>query len=145
MVKCYLCEKSVEGQRTFACRRCRKSPLCPEHLDSEYKVCSGCAAEERIRLYNNLLNQERSVKGFLRFTQFIFILSALFFAGDRLFSAYMPEFLKENIVEYVYYWGGTAVVGMAFCSMVILSQKQKIKAVQDKIQSHTLHSRYMFR
>jgi hypothetical protein len=34
---------------------------------------------------------------------------------------------------------------MAFCYLLILSQKQKMKEVQDKIQSHKTDSRYMFR
>lgn len=146
VVTCHLCEKSLERQRSFVCKRCKKSPFCLEHMDSEYKICSGCAAEERIRLYNDIRRQEKSVKGFLRFTQFVFILAAMFFAFDRLVNEHIPEFLKGSIFfEYAFYFGGAAVAGMALCYVIILSQKQKMKEVENKIQSHKGDSRYMFR
>jgi hypothetical protein len=146
VLRCLLCEKPVENQRFFTCRRCKKSPFCLEHLDQEYKVCTGCAAEERVRLYRDIVRQERSVKGFLRFTQFVFMLAAMFFAFDRLANEYVPVFLKESFFfEYVFYWGGAAVVGMALCYLIIFSQKQKIREVEDKIQSHKVDARYLFR
>jgi len=145
-VKCLICEKPLESQKSFACKRCKKKPVCFEHLDREYKVCLGCAAEERMRVYRDLLGQERSLKGFFRFTQFVLFLSILFFAADRFYHEYVPEFLRGSIFfEYVYYLGGTAMTGMVLCSVLILSQKQKMKEVQDKIQSHKTDSRYMFR
>ncbi len=146
VVKCLLCEKSLETRRSFACGRCKKSPFCLEHLDSEYRVCSGCAAEKRIELYHAIMMQGKSVKGFLRFTQFMFMLAAVFFVFDRLVNEHIPEFLKGSIFfDYVFYWGGAAVAGMALCYVIILSQRQKMKEVEDKIHSHKVHSRYLFR
>ena len=147
-VKCLICEKSIESQKTFTCRRCRKSPFCFEHLDREYKVCSGCAAEERIRAYRALVGQERSLRGFLRFTQFVVVFALLFFVFDRFFSEEIPESLKSNIFfEYdlYLYFGGVALAGMVFCYMLILSQKQKMKEVRDKIDGHKTDSKYIFR
>jgi ribosomal protein L37E len=145
-VKCLICDKSLESRKTFTCRKCGKSPFCFEHLDREYKACSGCAAEERMRVYRNLVSQERSLRGFLRFTQFIFILAVLFFAVDRFFNEQIPEFLKGSVFfAYVFFWGGAALFGMVLCYALILSQKQKMKEVQLKIQSHKMDSRYMFR
>lgn len=145
-VKCLICEKPLESQNIFACRKCRKSPFCFDHLDREYKVCPGCAVEERMKVCRDLLGQERSLKGFFRFTQFVLFLSILFFAADRFYHEYIPEFIRGSIFfEYVYYLGGAAVTGMVLCYVLILSQKQKMKEVQDKIQSHKTDSRYMFR
>jgi ribosomal protein L37E len=144
--KCLICEKPIEGQKTFTCRRCSKSPFCLDHLDREYKMCSGCGAEERIRVYGYLVSQERSLRGFLRFSQFVFVLAVLFFAFNRFFDEHIPDFLKGSVFfEYALYLGGAAAGGMAFCYLLILSQKQKMKEVQDKIQSHKTDSRYMFR
>jgi hypothetical protein len=39
LVKCLICDKSLENGGTFTCKRCRKSPFCLEHLDPEYKIC----------------------------------------------------------------------------------------------------------
>ena len=147
-VKCIICEKSLESQKTFTCRRCKKSPLCFEHLDREYRVCSGCAAEERIRTYRDLVGQERSLRGFLRFTQFVFVLAVLLFALDRFFYEYIPESLKSSIffeADLYLYFGVVALVGMVICYVFIFSQKQKMKEVRDKIDVHKADSKYMFR
>jgi ribosomal protein L37E len=146
LVQCRLCETTVESQKTFACRRCGVSPFCLDHLDRELKVCSGCAAEERIRRYGDMVRQGKNVRGFLRFTQFVFMLAAMFFVSDSLFHEHLPEFLKESIfLEYVLYWGGAAVAGMVFCYIIVVSQKQKMIEVEDKIHSHKDRSRYRFR
>lgn len=147
-VTCLICEKPLESQKAFTCRRCRKSPFCFEHLDREYKVCLGCAAEERMRGYRALVGQERSLKVFFRFTQFVVVLALFMFAFDRFFSDQIPESLKSNIfLEYdlYLYFGGAALAGMVFCYVLILSQKQKMKEVQDKIDGHKTDSKYMFR
>ena len=145
-VKCLVCEKTAEPQKMFMCRSCRKSPFCFEHLDGEYRICSGCAAEKRITLYHDLLVQERSVRGFLRFTQFIVVLAVFFFSFDRFFHEYIPDFVKGSVFfEYVFYWGGAAVAAMGLCYVIIVSQKQRMRDVDDKIQSHRAHSRYLFR
>ncbi len=148
VVKCLICEKSIESQNTFTCKRCRKASLCFDHLDREFRLCSGCAAEERIRVYNNLIGQERSLRGFLRFTQFVFVLALLLFALDRFFYEYAPDFLKTNVFferDLYLYFGAAAAVGMAFCYALIIPQKQKMKEIKEKIQRHKTDSRYMFR
>lgn len=145
-VQCLICEKFTEKEQTFICRKCRKSPLCFEHLDNEYRSCSGCAAEERMKLHKNLMREEVSVRSFLRLTQFIFILIAIFFVIRRLFYEHVPDFLKVNIFfEYLFLWGGVALSGMALCYIMLLSQRQKIKEVEDKIQSHKVYSQYIHR
>lgn len=141
--KCEICGKIAEASRSFACRRCRKSPLCLDHLDSEYRVCSGCAAEERISLYNNLLRQGRSVRGFLRLTEFLFVLAVMFFVAKEFFWEQLPEFIKGNVVfDYVFLWGGAAIAGMVLGFIVIRSQKGRLKEVGDKIEDHKARSRF---
>jgi hypothetical protein len=92
------------------------------------------------------MNQGKSLRGFLRFAQFVFVLAALFFVFDRFFGEYIPEFLQGSIFfEYVFFWGGAAVVAMVLCYLITISQEHKIKEIGDKIQSHKTDSRYMFR
>lgn len=145
-VKCLICDRLAESGKTFTCRKCRKSPFCFEHLDPEYKICSGCAVEERIRLSNSLLRQEKGVRGFLRLSQFILLMAIIFLAAAKLFHEHVPEFIRENIFfEYVYVWGAAAAVGIILCYIVIASQKQKIKEIEGKIRDHKAYSRYTFR
>lgn len=145
-VKCIICEKLTESQKTFTCRRCKKSPFCFEHMDSEYRVCSGCAAEERMKLYDSLTRQEGSIKGFLRLMQFILVITVIFFGAKKFFYELVPEFLKVNIlVEHLFLWGGMALGGMLLCYVLILSQRQKIREIEEKIQDHKTYSRYLHR
>lgn len=101
-----------------------------------------------MRGYRALVGQERSLKGFFRFTQFVVVLALLLFVFDRFFSDQMPESLKSNIfLEYdlCLYFGGVALAGMVFCYVLILSQKKKMKEVKDKIDGHKTDLKYMFR
>jgi ribosomal protein L37E len=145
-VKCVICEKDTEPRKSFVCRRCGKSPFCLEHLDSELKICSGCAAEERIRLYNNLSKQGKSIRGFFRLFEFIFIVAAIFFVAGKLFSEHLPEFITENIFfQYLFLWGGVAVAGIILCFILLQIQQQKIKEIEERLQSHKVYSRYLHR
>lgn len=145
-VSCVICGKKAENQKTFACKRCRKAPLCFEHLDREYKVCSACAAEERLTLYYNLTTQKRNVKSFLRLMQFIFTLVIIFYGVKRFFYELVPEPLKVNVFfDYLFLWGGISLAGMALSYILLISQGQKIRAIEDKIQDHKAYTKYLRR
>ena len=143
MVTCITCDKPVEREKTFICRKCSRSPFCFTHLDREFNICSGCAFEKRVGLYDDLLKQEKSLRSFLRLMQFIFILSAMLFSGSRLFVERIPDLVRDNIFfAYVYVWGALAVFGMAVCYMVLFSQKQKAAALDEKIHATTAEKRF---
>ncbi|HWR59726.1 MAG TPA: hypothetical protein VN328_12640 [Thermodesulfovibrionales bacterium] len=143
---CFLCNEKIEKHKSFTCRKCRKTPFCLDHLDREYKVCPGCAAERRIKNYNDLLGQEKAVRAFLRLAQFIFMVSAFLFAAGRFFDDYVPEILKENIFyKHLFVWGGLAIGGMLFCYVILYSQRKKVSEVEEKLQDHRVDSRYMRR
>lgn len=117
-----------------------------DHLDREFKVCGGCAAEMRIKHYNDLLRQEKNLKAFLGLAQFIFMVSALLFASGRFFNDYVPEILKENIFyRHLFVWGGLAAGGILLCYVVLYSQRQKVRELGEKIQGHKIDSRYSWR
>lgn len=114
-----------------------------KHLDGEYKLCSGCAFEKRVKLHKDLLQQEKSLRGFLRFAQFIFIFSTILFSASRLFAEQIPDFVRDNIFfEYLFFWGGVAVIGMATSYFLLLSQKRKIQEMGDKIRNSTADNRF---
>jgi len=145
-VTCVICGKQTASQKTFVCKRCKKAPLCIEHMDREYKTCLGCAAEERLTLYHDLTVQTRNVTSFLRLTQFIFTLAVFFFGVKRYLYGLIPDFLKVNIFfDYLILWGGISLAGMALSYIVLISQGQKIRELEDKIQGHKTSSRYFSR
>ena len=144
--KCVLCEEYIEGRKSFTCRKCKKSPFCLDHLDPELKLCPGCATEQRIRRFNDLTRQEKSIRAFLRLSQFIFMVSAIFFVVKRFFYDQLPEILRMNIFyKYLFLWGGMSICGALFCYVMLSVQKQKVREVEDKIQDHRVYSRYMRR
>jgi len=145
-VSCVICGKQTESQKTFVCKRCRKAPLCLEHMDREYKVCSGCAAEERLTLYQNLATQERNVKSFLRLMQFILTLVVIFYGVKRFFYELVPDPLKVNVFfDYLFLWGGVSLAGLVLCYIILISQEQKIREIEDKIQDHKASTKYLRR
>jgi hypothetical protein len=143
---CVICGKQTESQKTFVCRRCRKAPLCFEHLDREYKACSACAAEERLTLYHNLVTQKRNIKSFLRLMQFILTLVVIFYSVKRFLYELVPDPLKVNVLfDYLFLWGGISLAGMAMCYVLMISQGQKMRDLEDKIQDHKAYTKYLRR
>jgi hypothetical protein len=136
-VKCLYCERYVDAGKTFSCRRCRKKPICLDHRDREYGVCSGCAAEARIVRYRDLLGQEKSLRSFLRLSQFVFMVGAFLFAAKRFFAEHLPAYIAENpFLQYPLIFGGTAVAGIVFCYACLSSQKGKLAQVEQEIHRH---------
>jgi len=145
-VTCVICGKKIQGQKAFACKRCRKTPVCFEHMDREYKVCSGCAAEERLTLYHTLITQERNVNSFLRLMQFILALVVIFYGVKRFLYELVPDLLRVNVFfDHLILWGGISLAGVAFCYILLISQRQKIREIEDKIQDHKASTKYLRR
>lgn len=145
-VACVICGKKTESQKTFVCKRCRKAPLCFEHMDREYKACSACAAEERLTRYHNLTMQKRNVKSFLRLMQFILTLVIIFYGVKRYLYELVPDLLKVNVFfDYLFLWGGVSLAGMALCYVLLFSQGQKAREIEDKIQDHKAYTKYLRR
>ena len=140
---CLACEQEIDKRGSFSCKQCRKSPFCMEHLDREFKVCPGCAAEKRIASYNSLVRQERNLTGFLRLSQFIFIVVAILFAAGRLFRNAIPSFIRDNIFfKYLFLWGGLAALGMACCCLFLPAQRRKIKEIDGSIREQRAYRKY---
>lgn len=142
-VACIICERFIEENKTFTCINCRRSSICLEHFDQEYKVCSGCATEKRLTLYNDLQRQEKSIKGFLRLTQFIFLLFAVLFACSKLIPDYIPEYIKGNIFfEYSFILAGISVIGIVLFFIFKSSHKSRLAELNEKIQDYRRFKKY---
>ncbi|HXX53521.1 MAG TPA: hypothetical protein VEI28_03015 [Thermodesulfovibrionales bacterium] len=140
---CRACEQEIGKRGSFTCKQCRKSPFCLEHLDREFKVCPGCAAEERIAFYSNLVRQERNLTAFLRFSQFIFIVVAILFAAGRFFRSSIPSYIRDNVFfEYLFLWGGLAALGMVCCILFLPGQRKKIREIDGSIRGPREYRKY---
>lgn len=145
-VRCILCEQYKESRKTFTCRKCGKSPFCLEHLDEEYKTCSGCASEERIQILKRLAGQEKALAGFLKFSQFIFMVVASFFVTKRFLYGYLPDYLATHTLfeyTYLYILGAVAVTGVGFSYVMLQAQKSRVTELEGKLHSHRVYSRFM--
>jgi hypothetical protein len=144
-LKCAYCEHSIDDLRHFSCKKCRKSPLCIEHLDREYKTCTACAAEKRIRLYHDLQAQEKSLKGFLRLTQFIFLFVAVLFTASRIFPEHFPDYLKGSVFfEYIYLWGTLSALTMLIIYFLRSSQRRKIDKLDQTIRGQEMRQKQSY-
>jgi len=140
---CLACKRIIDHRGGFACKQCRKSPFCVSHLDGEFKVCPGCAAENRIKSYNNLLRQEKSLRGSLKLSEFIFIVVAILFASERLFPDFIPDFMRENIFfQYIFVWGALAVLGILICSLFLPAQRRKLQELDSSIREQRAYRKY---
>lgn len=144
--QCLICDKYIEHVKTFTCKKCKKPNLCLEHMDPEYKICSSCAMEGRVRLQNNIERQVNGIKGLLRLLQFVFIAAAILFASKKLIYDHLPEFIKESIfLEYAALWGIISISGMLLCYIFIFLQKQQLTGIGDKVHNQTIQARYINR
>ncbi len=87
-----------------------------------------------MKLYNDLLRQERNINGFLMFNQFIFLLSFIVFFLKKIFTDYIPEFIDKSILtEYYLHVGVVAFIGIIICYFLKFSQKSRIEEIKYKI------------
>jgi hypothetical protein len=47
--------------------------------------------------------------------------------------------------DYLFLWGGISLAGMALSYILLISQGQKIRAIEDKIQDHKAYTKYLRR
>jgi hypothetical protein len=135
LLRCIQCDNYIEENRSFRCRQCGKSPLCLKHMDRQYRICSRCAIENRLHLYNKWISDHRHVRVFLRLTQFLFILATLFFAALRFYGKHLPDYARENIfAENLYLIGGLAAAGMLFSYIIMKILTGKIEKIEDSVR-----------
>jgi len=142
IVQCIVCERYTDSRLTFSCRQCRKSPLCLTHKERKYGVCTWCAAEKEMQIYNSLKTQERSIHAFMKLSQFIFILVSMLFIAKKFFFDIIPLYVKDTILlEYLFPFGGFSIAAIAFSYLVLFSQRKKLREIEAKIEVHKNLSR----
>jgi hypothetical protein len=117
-----MCGAYLEKTEGFICPKCRRGPLCKSHLATEKRICVGCLFGEKSKIFDNLKNQERSIKGFLRFVQFIFILAAIYFVSMKFGALELVDFLKISFLTetILYIVGALSILGYVIFYSILL-------------------------
>ena len=132
MRRCPVCEAYLEKNEGFFCPKCKRGPLCRIHRLPGERVCTSCSFDAKAKELRALKNQEQNIRGFLRLTQFIFLLFAVFFVSVKIGLLDTVEFLQEApLSDYVLYaMGSVSVTGYAVFFVILLNQKNKVKELE---------------
>lgn len=81
--------------------------------------------------------QEHGIKGFLRLTQFVFLLSAIFFVVMKMRLSEIAEFMEHVWItdHVVYMMGGVSVVGYVLFYTILYGQKKRINQLESEINN----------
>lgn len=134
-MQCVECGRYIEPLRSFICKSCKRRPLCREHKDPKMLgLCVKCANTIRRDRVDDLKSGLRSMKGFLRFLQFIFLASSILFAVQRLMPEIIPAYISENIVFlHVYIIGIVSAVLFVVVYFIYLGQKNSMRELESEI------------
>jgi hypothetical protein len=143
MRRCPVCEAYLEENEGFVCPKCKRGPLCRNHRLQGERVCTGCSFDAKAKELRALKSQEQNIRGFLRLTQFVFLLFAVFFVSAQLGLLDTVEFLEQvPLSDYVLYTTGiVSVTGYAVFFVILLGQKNKVRELEanlDKIKFRRL-------
>lgn len=132
MRRCPVCEAYLEKNEGFFCPKCKRGPLCRNHRLPGERVCTGCSFDAKAKELRALKNQEQNIRGFLRLTQFVFLLFAVFFVSVKLGLLDTVDFLEEMpLSDYVLYATGIAsVMGYGVFFVILLGQKTKVRELE---------------
>ncbi len=132
--KCSICSDYLNSNEAFFCPKCKKGPLCKKHRLPRRKECISCVFDWTLNEVHILRGQEKNIKSFINFLQFLFIAFAIAFIA--LTFGFLEEiaYLKENLViKNITYLGiGTALLLIIFY-LVMLIQMRKIKEIEAEL------------
>lgn len=132
LTKCLICDVYLAEREGFTCPKCKRGPLCGLHKFQGKRICTSCAFDIKSRELMEIRNQERGLKGFLRLSEFVFLLCAIFFILMKIGWLESMDFLQETIItDYVVYsMGGVSLIAYGIFYLILLSQKNKMKEIE---------------
>ncbi len=140
--RCPACDEYFGQGEGFICPKCKRGPLCRAHRVAGRRECSSCVSEMKVREIGDLKRQEESIRNFLRLLQFLFLVFAAVFVAVRTGVAETIEFLNYSIItDSAWLLGGISAIGYAVFSLILLSQRRKIDALQTEITKVDLRRR----
>lgn len=135
LTQCPVCDAYVHQQESFACPRCKKNPLCNRHRVPGRKECASCVFDIQKKELSALLNQEGSIRQFLKFLQFIFLFVAIIFIALKLDVAEHVEILQHSMLStYIMYFSIIPIGGYILFFIILYGQQRKIADMERQIK-----------
>ncbi len=132
--RCSLCEDYLGNNEGFYCPKCRKGPLCNKHRLQRERECISCVTETKLYRTNLLRGQEKGIKSFIRFLQFIFLVFSIYFISSKFGILEKVEMLKNSIIsEDLLYIGITAVILYGIFYFILFIKRQNIIRLESEI------------
>ena len=139
LAKCPVCDFYFDKDEGFTCIKCRRGPLCKRHKVAGTKECASCVMERSNKELSDLKEQERSLKGFLRLLQFLFLVFAVLFIALKIGLENMVEFLQYSFIkEILPYMGSGAFLGYVVFYFILNKQKAKTLELENVIRKMRL-------
>ena len=140
--RCSLCEDYLNNNEGFYCPKCKKGPLCNKHRFPGEKECASCITETKLYKTNVLRSQEKGIKSFIRFLQFIFLAFTIFFISSKFGILGEVEVLKHTIVSGdILYIGIATIILYGIFYFILFNQRQNITRLESEIGE--IRRRYM--
>lgn len=134
LIQCLICGDYFAVSGGFSCPTCRRGPLCRRHRASGSRECVSCILDIKVRTMNALRGQEKSIRNFVRFIQFIFLVFAVFFIAAKFGFLEEVGFLQQNLfIENAVYVMLAAGVIYAVSFMMELGQRRRIVDLESEI------------
>jgi hypothetical protein len=134
-IKCPICSEYFIFNEGFYCPHCKKGPLCKKHRVPGGKECISCRFEIMLNETKLLCRQEKNMKSFIRFLQFLFIVLAILFITLKFGILEDVKFLTNNIfTKNLPYIGiGTILLHVIFY-IILFNQKQKMIKLESEMK-----------
>jgi hypothetical protein len=88
----------------------------------------------KARELGSVREEVKSIRSFLRLSQFLFLVFAILFITVKTDVAESVEFLQYSfITDNIYYLGGLAVIGFLVSYIVLYSRKRKISELEAQL------------
>ena len=130
-----VCDSYVHDQESFTCPCCKKSHLCRKHRVSGRKECASCVFDLKKKELNMLGRQEESIRQFLKFLQFIFLLCAVIFIALKVGVSEFVEILQHSLLPtYVMYFSIIPIAGYILFFVILYNQRGKVADIESQIK-----------
>jgi len=134
LIRCAACEDYIKSSDGFYCPGCKKGPLCRKHRLAGRRECLSCTIDLKLREMSILKQQEKNIRSFIRFIQFLFLVFSIFFIAIKFRFAEEVSFLQNNLItEGLLYLGIGSIVLFGIFSILLLNQRSKIDSLESAI------------
>jgi len=134
LIRCAACDDYINSNDGFYCPKCKKGPLCRKHRLSGRRECRSCTIDLKLREITLLKQQEKNIRSFIGFVQFLFLVFAIFFIAIKFSLTEEVSFLHNRLItESLLYLGIGSVVLYGIFFVVLLTQRGKIDSIESTI------------